>query len=284
MKKLIWIALVFTLSACEKSEIKEFSTDDCAVYFQRSGGYSMPADGSVIYAKTYSYVDSMSFSFTTQKNTTKEVTLGVPIVTMGKVKDYDRPVKVVLDEVRTNAVEGVDFEVNLDTVYIPANKSKASLRVRIFRTDVLLTETKRVAFRIVENEHFKLHIQSYKTSSNWQAKADTVSAVQFALVFNEQYSEPSYYTWFGEGFWGKWTPKKYQVLNQVMGWTDSDWDNAGSSGAKVSYGRMSFAARATQRYLQDMADAGTPVLDSDGSYMQLADAYAVDYSKYDIKD
>lgn len=284
MRKLLLIVLVFSLISCEKSEIMDFTTEDSGVYFQRTGGYSMPADGSVIYAKNYSYVDSSTFSFANIKSTTEWVMMNVPIVTMGKVKDYNRPVKVILDESRTTAVEGVDFEVNLDTIYVPANKATTTLAVKIFRTDDLLVETKRVAFRLLENEYFKLYIQNYKVSSDWQSKADTVSAVQYAIVFNEQYTEPGYYTTFGVGFWGLWTPKKYQVLNQIMGWTPDDWAKGGYSGSKVAYGRMGFAARATQTYLQDMADAGTPVLDSDGSYMQLADAYAVDYSKYDTKD
>ena len=284
MKKLLLMALVFLFASCEKSEIMNFTSEDCGVYFQRISSTSMPADGSNIYVTTNQYIDSMTFSFVREKSSTTNVIVGCPIVGLGKVKDYKRPIRVVIDEERTNAVRGVDYEVNLDTVNMPANAGKTSLRVRLLRTDILLTETKRVAFRLLENEYFKLHIQSYKNSSNWQATADTVSAVEFAVVFNEQYTEPIYYMIFGEDFWGPWTPKKYQVLNQVMGWTDGDWDKAGQSGAKVAYGRFDFAAKATQRYLQNMADAKTPVLDSDGLYMQLTDKYTVDYSKCDIKD
>lgn len=284
MKKLLLIALVVSLVSCEKSEIMNFTTDDCAVYFQSTAGSSYPADGSVIYPVTYRYIDSMSFSFTSQKPATKEVVLGLPLMTMGKIKDYKRPVKVVIDEERTTAVRGVDFQVDLDTVNIPANASKASLKVTFLRTEDLLTTTKRVAFCLEENEYFKLHIQKYKTSSNWQVKADTLSAIKYSVSFNEQYSMPTFYGWYGEDYFGKWSPKKYLTLNEVMGWTNNDWTNAGGSTSKISYGRMGFSARTFQKYLQGQADAGTPVLDVDGSYMQLADAYAVDYSKYDAKD
>ena len=65
----------------------------------------------------------------------------------------------------------------------------------------------------------------------------------------------------------------------VCGLTPTDWSNAGYAGAKVSLGRFSFFAVAVQRYLQEQADAGTPELDSDGSYMQLAPSYSVDYSQ-----
>lgn len=282
MKRILFIsALIWLMSSCEKSEIIDFASDDSAVYFQGSGGYSTPADGSVIYSTTYSYVDSSIYSFVGATNDVKTLVVSVPILTMGKVKDYKRPVKITIDEERTTAVRGVNFEVNLDTVAIPANTGKGWLQVTLFRTDDLLTKSKRVAFRLEENENFQLHISSYKASSNWLATADTLSALNYAVVFHEQYTEPIYYAIFGERYWGKWTPKKYQVLNDVMGWTDSDWQNPGN---KIVLGRFDFAAKATQRYLQEMADGGTPVIDSDGSYMQLVPKYAVDYSKYEDKE
>ena len=67
----------------------------------------------------------------------------------------------------------------------------------------------------------------------------------------------------------------------VCGLNASDWGIAGQSGAKVSLGRFNFFAVAVQKYLQEQADAGEPVLDSDENYMQLAPAYAVDYSQYE---
>ena len=71
------------------------------------------------------------------------------------------------------------------------------------------------------------------------------------------------------------------IVNQVCGLTPEDWSQAGIAGTKVQYGRFSFFASAVQRYLQEQADAGTPVLDVDGKYMQLAPAYLVDYSQYE---
>ena len=86
---------------------------------------------------------------------------------------------------------------------------------------------------------------------------------------------------FGDDYFGSWTPRKYIIVNMACGLTVADWSNAGFAGAKVSLGRFSFFAVAVQKYLQEQADAGEPVLDSDGSYMQLAPAYAVDYSQYE---
>lgn len=282
MKRNLYIVLfVLLLIACQKEDIMEFSSDDTTVYFQGGGGYSMPANGTVIYAPTYHYVDSTVLSFAGYPSAERTRIAFVPIKTMGKIKNYPRPVKVVVDKEESSAIEGVDFTVGLDTLAIPANADGVRMPVILMRSDELLEKSKRIVFRLEENEHFKLLIQSYKASSNWAASADTLNALKYTIVFNEQYNMPFYWEFFGDDFFGPWTPKKYQVLNGVMGWTVRDWNNAGGTGSKVSFGRFDFAAKAMRRHLQEMADADTPIKDVDGSYMQLAPKYAVDYSKYE---
>ena len=61
-----------------------------------------------------------------------------------------------------------------------------------------------------------------------------------------------------------------------MGWTHLDWVNF-----NVPYGTMAYAAKLFRKELQALADAGTPVIDEDGSYMQLMPPYEVDYSAYE---
>ncbi len=269
---------LFFGAACQENDIMEFSSEDTTVYFQGGAGYSMPGDGTVIYAPTYRYIDSTVVSFAGLANTERFRTAYLPVKTMGKTKDYPRPVKIIVDKEESSAVEGVDFTVGLDTIAIPANANQINVPVTLIRSDILLEKSKRIVFRLEENEYFKLLIPAYKASSSWTAMADTLSALKFTVVFNEQYSMPFYYEIFGEEFFGSWSPKKFRVLNEVMGWTVRDWNNAGN---KVAYGRFDFAAKAVRRHLQEMADAGTPITESDGSYMQLAPKYAVDYSKYE---
>lgn len=270
--------LLSILVACQDDDIMEFSSEDTTVYFQGGAGYSIPGDGSVIYAPTYRYIDSTVISFAGLASTERYKTAYLPVKTKGKTKDYPRPVKIVVDKEKSSAIEGVDFTVGLDTIAIPANASEFNVPVTLIRSDVLLEESKRIVFRLEENEYFKLLIPDYKASSSWNAVADTLSALKFTVVFNEQYTMPFYYETFGEEFFGSWSPKKFQVLNEVMGWTVRDWNNAGN---KVAYGRFDFAAKAVRRHLQEMADNGTPVTEPDGSFMQLAPKYAVDYSKYE---
>lgn len=85
-----------------------------------------------------------------------------------------------------------------------------------------------------------------------------------------------YWSWYGADCLGAWSVAKETVVNKVMDLLHSDWS---AYGGKVSYGTMSYIAKKTQKYLQEMANAGTPVYDEDGKYMQLAPSYAVDYSQ-----
>lgn len=269
------------LLACKEDDIMEFSTDDTAIYFQGDNGYTMAGDGSVIFAPNYYYVDSLSASFAGAGKNIMSAKVNVPLKTMGKVKNYPRPVKVVFDKDASSAIEGVDFTVWLDTLVVPPNRSSVNLQVTLLRTESLLTDTKRIVFRLEENEYFKLNIKNFKASSDWTATSDTLDALKFTVSFNEQYTEPRFYRQYADDYWGPWTPKKFQTLNSVMGWTLTDWRYAGYAGYKIVAGRVDFATRALQRYLQEMADAGTPVMEADGSYMQLTTKYAVDYSKYE---
>ena len=271
---LLVLALWVVAGACEKKEIPMFTTDDAGIYFQRVTSY-------IYGSTTENYGDSVAYSFVSAQSTAKSVVLSATVRTMGKVADYDRPFKVVVDQEGTTAIEGKHYEVNLDTVVVPAGASTAYVRVRFFRTSDMMEKTIRLALRLEENEYFKCYFPEYKNTNAYSATGALIHGDVFAFSLSEMYTEPSYWNWFGGDYFGNWTPRKYVIVNMVCGLTPTDWSNAGYAGAKVSLGRFSFFAVAVQKYLQEQADAGTPELDSDGSYMQLAPSYSVDYSRYE---
>lgn len=274
-KNILWgMGFCFLLSACEKQDIPFFTTDDAGIYFQRVTSY--------IYGSTTEfYADSLAYSFVSAQASAKSVMLLATVRTMGKVADYDRPFKVVVDEAGTTAVEGKHYELDLDTVVVPAGASTAYVRVRFYRTDDLMERTVRLALRLEDNEYFKCYFPEYKNTSAYTATGELIHGNLFAFSLSEMYTEPSYWSMFGGSFFGDWTPKKYLVVNAACGLTPADWSEAGYAGTKVQYGRFSFFAVTVQKYLQEQADAGTPVSDSDGEYMQLAPSYSVDYSRYE---
>ena len=267
-------SLTLVFCACEKQDISVFTTDDSGIYFQRVTSY--------IYNSTTEYYgDSVAYSFASAKASVKSVVLSATIRTMGKVADHARPFKVVVDKEGTTAIEGVHYEIDVDTVVVPAGESKADINVRFFRTDDLMEKSVRLALRLEDNEYFKCYFPEYKNTNAYSATGVMIHGDEFVFSLSEMYTEPWYWSMFGDGFFGNWTPKKFLVVNSVCGLSAADWDIAGYAGAKIQYGRFNFFTTTVQKYLQEQADAGTPELDSDGSYMQLAPSYSVDYSRYE---
>lgn len=262
------------LWSCDKKEIPVFASDDAGIYFQR-------LTNAVYGSTTEYYGDSTDFSFAGTNAYYTSHVLYAPVLTMGKVVDYDRPFKVVVDMEETTAVEGKDFEIELDSLVIKAGTSKAEVPVRIMRTETLLEKTLKIVLRLQENEHFKCYLETYKNTNLYTAKGEQISGVRYVFTFNEMYTQPNFWKNYAEkDYFGEWTAKKYQVVNQVCGLTPIDWQYANYYGYKMQSARLPFFARTVRIYLQEQADAGNPVTDSDGKYMQLAPNYEVDYSDY----
>ena len=262
------------LWSCDKKEIPVFASDDAGIYFQR-------LTNAVYGSTTEYYGDSTDFSFAGTNAYYTSHVLYAPVFTMGKVVDYDRPFKVVVDMEETTAVEGKDFEIELDSLVIKAGTSKAEVPVRIIRTETLLEKTLKIVLRLQENEHFKCYLETYKNTNLYTAKGEQISGVRYVFTFNEMYTQPNFWKNYAEkDYFGEWTAKKYQVVNQVCGLTPIDWQYANYYGYKMQSARLPFFARTVRIYLQEQADAGNPVTDSDGKYMQLAPNYEVDYSDY----
>lgn len=262
------------LWSCDKKEIPVFASDDAGIYFQR-------LTNAVYGSTTEYYGDSTDFSFAGTNAYYTSHVLYAPVLTMGKVVDYDRPFKVVVDMEETTAVEGKDFEIELDSLVIKAGTSKAEVPVRIIRTETLLEKTLKIVLRLQENEHFKCYLETYKNTNLYTAKGEQISGVRYVFTFNEMYTQPNFWKNYAEkDYFGEWTAKKYQVVNQVCGLTPIDWRYANYYGYKMQSARLPFFARTVRIYLQEQADAGNPVTDSDGKYMQLAPNYELDYSDY----
>ena len=258
MKPRIIILYILSLAlwGCEKKDIDLFATNDTGIYFQ-------PVSSYIYGTTTEFYSDSIAYSFASENASVESSVLRATVRTMGKVADYNRPFKVIVDPEGTTAIEGVHYEVNLDTCYIPAGESTAYVRVRFFRTSDLLTGRVRLQLRLQDNEYFTCYFNEYKSTNSYTATGTQISGVTYVFSVSEEYKEPSYWNWFGIEFFGDWTPQKFLVVNSVCDLTMDDWDEAGYSGAKISYGRFSLFSHAVQKYLQEQTDAGKPVRDYD---------------------
>ena len=260
-------------TSCQTEEIELFTTDDSMVYFQKTTMFTSSGNEG--------YGNSTSFSFVGYNEKMTSVTFAGEIRTMGKVRDYDRAVKVVVDEEKTTMVAGVDYEVDLDTVRIPAGKNLTKLNVKFLRNLRLRDEALTLVLRLQPNENFGV-LEKYKSSNSYNASEnDTINGAIFSFKIDEVYSCPSsWYTLNANNYFGKWTATKYIYINQTLGFELDYWTWINGAGSKITSGRMPDYAIKLQKILQAAADEVNPVYDEDGSFMQLGDAYRVDYSKY----
>ena len=130
-------------AACEE-ELKPYNEDTCWVYFDLIGS------ADTLQSRTFIYVGEDA----------ETDTVWIPLKTIGKVMDYDRPVS--LSQVQTDeldAVAGTHYvkfdDPGLSNLYvIPAGKSTVELPVVLKRDASLKTDKVLVQFELEANEHF----------------------------------------------------------------------------------------------------------------------------------
>lgn len=282
MKKifLFFVFITTILSACKEDEIMTFPETNGidGIFFQYNPNLFAPP-GGVYTISSRSYVDSMEYNFASKVDETYTI-MNFPVCLIGNVANFDRKINFEIDEELTTGVEGVDFEINYDTTYLKANQSSSFVRVKFFRTATLRTKRVALALKLRESENLKLLMDTYLSSTVWDNPSNkTFNANKYKCIVLEQIDIPS--SW-KEDYFGLWTLDKYYQLNDLMEWTHAMWEGANGidPASPIGYGTYAYAAFNFRDYLQEKADAGTPIREADGSLMQLPGIYAVDYSKY----
>lgn len=271
MKNSLWLLLLLC-TACQQKDIMLFDREEAGVYFQ--AGFR-PSN----YVSTEKYSDSTDYSFSVLPDSVKSVVLSTTICTMGKTKDYPRPVKLTVDRENSTAVQGIHFDVDTAGAVIPAGESRIIFPVTFFRTKDLINGSFQLVLRLQDNEHFKVYFNEQKSTNIYTSSAGNIRADAYKFVISEVYTEP-YEWWYTEAYFGRWSVTKFLFINKTLNISVVDWENAGASDSKMIMGRYPIYAYALRAALQELADAGTPVMDEDGDYMQLGRGYEVDYSAY----
>lgn len=277
LSNIITLSAIFSIATlttgCAHEEIELYSGCPAGIYIQDAIGSDQYGNPTVFRSGN----DSFTFTKSDEKTTKGYVSFDIKL--MGEVADYDRPYGIEVLADSTTAIEGVDYSLEGNNFSIKAGANKDRVLVTLLRNPRLKKELVRVTFLIKPNENFDTPLKEYTNSSNWNVEGNKINACMYYVEFGEIYTQPGYWSYAGE-YCGKWTVEKYLLLNHTMGWTVNDWDNVGAIGSKIGLGRLQFAASALQAYLQEQADAGTPVREEDGTFMQLGSQYLVDYSAY----
>lgn len=274
--KLKYIYLVTFLLAlsvsCQKDEIMTFNLEDTGIYFQNGSQ-------TRLFINSESYYDSIDFSFGVTSEHVKDTIIYAKLKTMGKVKEYDRPVKMSIDAAYTTAEEGKHYTVDLSKAVIPASSSSIEFPITLHRASDLMNNKVQLMLKLEDNEHFKIIFTEQKNTNVHADEGAQIMADRFKIIISEIYTQPGYWS-FATGYFGTWTVDKYKYINNYFDIPIEDWEtNWGRDGSKIQSGKFPVYAYILQNALQEAADAGTPVMDGD-QYMQLADKYQVDYSAY----
>lgn len=198
---------------------------------------------------------------------------------MGNIAEYDRPYILKYIPEASTAIEGEDFDLLRNDFIVRAGEVRDTVIVTVKRTPRVRKERLVMRFKLEPNQHFTLPIDSFKNSTNWSSTAPSLPATRFTISVSETYKSPFMWRFFAESYFGEFSVAKMLELEKVMGWTYSDWQSAPNN--TIAQGKLPFAANLFKKHLQALADAGTPVYDDDGKYMQLAGDYVIDYSRYE---
>ena len=266
------MAFASIASSCKKETIDFYESDDAKIYFQAQNySGSNGAEG---------YTTSTEYSFVGKDLSWESVVFKGTVKMMGNVVDYDRACKVVVDEENTTMIAGEDYEIDLDTLKIKAGASTGYIGVRFLRSKNIREEAKKLTLMLLPNENFSI-LETYKASNVWtNTTAKEVDGSRFSFTIGEVYKKPSGWSRVSaDNFFGSWNATKYAYINDYFGFSIDDWE---WETGKITAPRMSFYARELQKHLQQLANEGTPVYDEDGGYMQLADAYKVNYDNVTV--
>lgn len=274
MKNLLYILSIVVLiggmlTSCSEEGFMTFDGSKSGIYFQR-------AAVTDIYGNPTQFSDSTVVSFASYNTDVQTSTVRVPVCTMGNVKDYDRTFVVKVDEKTTTAERGIHYDFDESNCVIPANETTVILPITLYRHNDLKTKTLRIELCLFDNNEFTVELEKYKNTFAWNSTGKEICGSRYKIIFNDSYAVTTWWDWYGNTYYGAWSASKEERLNAIMGWTHRDWEYL-----NVPYGQMAYAAKLLRNELQALADAGTPVIDDDGSYMQLVPPYEVDYSAYE---
>ncbi len=272
-KYILLLPLIFMAAiACQKDDIMLFESEEAGIYFQ-SGGQMRR------FVNYEQYVDSTDFSFSVTPETLTDTILTARIRTMGNVKDYPRPVKLTVDAANTTAMAGTHYDADFSAAVIPAGASEVFFPVKFHRTPDLGDQKITLVLKLEDNEHFKIYFTEQKNTNVYYETGEQIMADRYKFIVSEIYTKPSYWS-FCESVFGPWTVAKFRFVNKTLEIPIEDWQRGGYADSKVQAGRFPVQGYIVRNALQTLADAGTPLRDDDGHYMQLGTNYRVDYSAY----
>lgn len=224
---ILWMLSSVLLAACDE-KLTPYSEETCWL------GFDMKNSADTLVFRTFIYSEPQA----------ETDTVWIPLKTIGKVVDYDRPVKLVQLPVKDScAVSGKHFvafdDAALHSCYmIPAGKTRAQIPV-VLKRDVSLKEDKvLIEIAVGENEYFFPSFVSPKRIYVW---------------VTDQLERPSFWT-TAEGATlntkiGIYDPVLHQFLIDATG---EKWDDEYIASLGLTKGYLNTSWGPTMTYWDDL--------------------------------
>lgn len=256
----IALAALALLSSCEK-ELMDYEGKDC-LYFDVRRGASWIAPSRWAH-QFYSVMDFGNM-------TDNDSVLSLKVMATGQLKDFDRSFQVTINPDSTTATSGTDF-TGLESQYvIKAGETSTEIKLNVHRTAAMDGDTLRLQLVIQPNEYFDTKFSVYEDyPGTYDADANAAfagnkNAAVHNLFFYDVLSQPSGWmgTDSGYGLFGKFSAKKYKYIMNLTNTSIEDYQSANMPTA-----RATAISQQVAKELLKQAEAGTPVLDEDGTMM-----------------
>lgn len=251
--------LLFT--SCER-EMMSYDGPE-SVYFAVQGGNSW---GSL---SNWPYVPFTNVEFV--KTTKSELPVSIVVRTTGPSKDFPRIVDFQIVGDSTTAVQGVDYEIP-DNVVIEAGSTETIIPLLIRKSQKMKTDTVKIQLKLVQNEYFSLIFKSWDNPKELTSGTiyEGFDASRHNIICTDILVKPA--NWIGsadattnkeKSAFGVFSAKKFNLINEVMGYTYTDFMSSETMTIGVQYA----ISRYMSNYLVGKYKQHQPVLEDDGRLM-----------------
>lgn len=272
---IILLALFFSFTSgmmsCQRSEVMNYEGEE-GVYFAVQYG---PEWGDTT---LWSYFPLTKIEFINAES--NDSIHKIRVASTGRMKDYDRAVRMIIEQDSTTAIEGVNYEKPMEEYIIKAGMYYVDIPIKLIKNENIYHEAKRLSFKLLPTNDFTLSIPVWNSNIHGLYPNN-----EYQLFDNTRhYIEMTNFlvrpkVWFGTldnvavgtseaGLFGQFSVKKFELMVEVMA----------AQGKPISYSDFSTSTTmpnpfaqvikdVMSAYLIEQFDAGTPVLEEDGRLM-----------------
>jgi hypothetical protein len=243
---LLLAGLYCILPCCKKEKLLTYDTAN-SIYFD----YQTNA-GSV-------RTDSINLTFAYSSASVVDSNVMIPVHVTGGPFKADRVYSVQADPSST-AKAGTHYTLP-DKLVLPSGSLRDSFPIKFIRTADMQSNTLELILHLVPSRDFSTNIQWLDASTDY-ISGDSVNGVTIKIYVSDILQAGPYWTNVFAAYFGNFSVKKMQVLNQISG-MPLNWPLLGlydlNFGAKTA-----LYAIETSRYLNDQHAAGQTVYEADG--------------------